>query len=96
MLDALGAAALARCVGVPGRRSPARWRHFALAGTAPRWSPSSTASATSTTPRPPTRTRPRPRRWPIRGWCGSPVVCSRVPRSTRPSPGSQTGWSERF
>ena len=45
VLDALAAAALARGVGVPPRRDRRRrWRRSRWAGTAPRWSPSSTAS----------------------------------------------------
>ena len=52
-------------------------------------------SATSTIPRPRTRMPPRRRCWPTRGWCGSPAVCSRAHRCTRPWPGSLRGWSER-
>ena len=66
------------------------------AGTGPRWWPSSTRSATSTTPRPPTRTPPRRRCWPTRGWCGSPVVCSRAHRCDADSRQNRVrGWSAR-
>ena len=94
VLDALAAAALARCGRVAPQAIGAALSSFRVGRHRPRWWLSSTASPTSTIPRPPTRTPPRRRCWHTRGWCGSPAVCSRVRRSTRWSP-EWLGWSER-
>lgn len=72
VLDALAAAALARSVGTPPRRSPPRSPRSRWAGIVPNWWRCGTGSAMSTIPRPPIRTPPRHRSGPIRRWCGSP------------------------
>ena len=77
-----------------GRHRRRAGRVPSWAGTAPRSSRRSTASPTSTTPRPPTRMPRRRRSPPTRGWCGSPAVCSRVPRSPNWYSKWRIGWSE--
>ena len=84
VLDALAAAALARAVDVPRRRDRRRAGVVSgWAGTAPRWSPSSTASRYVDDSKATNPHAAEASMLPTRGWCGSPAVCSRARRSTR-------------
>ena len=75
VLDALAAAALARCVDVPADAIANAIASFGWVGTGPKSSRSPTGSPTSTIPRPPIRMPPRRPCWPIHALSGWRVVC---------------------